>query len=54
MRKIEMDIFLGDQDRWIIAVNFMDAVDNFYGPNSNIKSLFIIDSLTGIEKFRLP
>jgi hypothetical protein len=54
IKKIEMDVFLGEQDRWISAVRFMEAVDKFFGRETQLKSIFIVNSFTGMEKFRLP
>lgn len=52
--KVEMDIFLGEQDRWIWACKFMEAFDNFNDRRSIVKTEFIVTTLTGMEKFRLP
>lgn len=46
-KKIELDVFLGDQDRWIVAVKFMEIADKLYGTNT-IRSTFILDSITGM------
>jgi hypothetical protein len=54
LKKIELDVFLGEQDRWVAAVKFMEAVDKFYDSETQLKSIFIINSLTAMEKFRMP
>ena len=54
LKKIEMDVFLGEQDRWISAVRFMEAVDKFFNRDTQLKARFMHDSLVGMEKFRLP
>ena len=53
LKKIEMDVYLGEQDKWISAVLFMGAVDKFFDSHTQLKAVFMSDTLTGLEKFRL-
>jgi len=52
-KKIETDVFLGEQDKWISAARFMEAVDKFFDKDTQLKVIFMSDTLTSIEKFHL-